>query len=462
MKNRIFQSFYSSSAPRTNIISAVILIMSISIIGVALFSSSNAAIKPLTPGTSWQWQLTGTVDQTVLDNVNNTKKMYDIDLFDNTASTVSTLKAKGITVVCYFSAGSAENWRSDYGSFPSSVKGNGLDGWPGETWLDVRNWAVLEPIMSSRMDLAVSKGCDGVEPDNVDGYTNNTGFPLTSASQITYNKNLASTAHAHGLSVALKNDVDQIPQLVNDFDWALNEECFHYNECGGYSAFINQNKAVFGVEYTGNISTFCPQANAANYDWLKKDLDLTATRTACREGNGSVSPPPPAAPTVTFSANPLTINSGGSSNLSWSSTNTTGCTASNAWSGTKAVSGNQSISPTSPSTYTLTCSGAGGSANKSVTISINPVNPPPTPPPAIPPPPTPVPQPSPRPTPTPTPSPPPAAGKYCDLNGDNRVDIFDLSIILSRYGGTSSTADINNDGKVDIFDLSILLSNYGK
>jgi hypothetical protein len=359
MKSRIFQSFHGNSTSRSNIIGALILTTIISIIGVTIIKGGNAAIKPVSPGTSWQWQLTGTVDQTVLDNVSNSKKLYDIDLFDNPASTVAGLKAKGITVICYFSAGTSENWRADYSSFPSSVQGSG-NGWPGEKWLDIRNWSVLGPIMTARMDLAVTKGCDGVEPDNVDGYNNSTGFPLTAANQITFNKNLAAAAHARGLNVALKNDVDQLSQLVNDFDWALNEECFHYSECGGYSAFVAQNKAVLGVEYTGSTSTFCPQANAANYDWLKKDLDLTATRTACREGNGSVSPPP--AP-----------------------------------------------------------------------------QPPPTPPP-----------------------PPPSTPKPGDLNGDNKVDIFDLSTLLSHYGSSDAVSDINNDGTVNIFDLSILLSNYGK
>lgn len=243
----------------------------------------STGIKALTPGTSWQWQLTGTINETILDGATSAKKMYDIDLYDTPAATISRLKAKNITVICYFSAGSAENWRPDYASFPASVKGKGLDGWAGETWLDVRQLSILKPIMGARMDLAVSKGCDGVEPDNVDAYTNSTGFSLAAADQLAYNRMLATEAHARNLSVGLKNDVDQVAQLASNFDWALNEQCYQYNECGDYSSFIGQNKAVFGVEYKGSTSTFCPKANAANYDWLLKDLNLGATpRTACR------------------------------------------------------------------------------------------------------------------------------------------------------------------------------------
>jgi hypothetical protein len=246
---------------------------------------STGSIKPLTPGTTWNWQLTGTINTTILDASTNPKKMMDIDLEDNSAATISTLKKKGIAVICYFSAGTSEDWRSDYSKFTAAVKGNKVDGWAGENWLDVRNTAVLKPIMTARMDVAVSKGCDGLEPDNVDGYSNNSGFPLTASDQINYLTMLANEAHSRNLSIGLKNDIDQVQQLSSTFDWALNEQCYQYNECGVYTAFVQKNKAVFGVEYSGSTSTFCPKANAANYDWLLKDLNLGATpRTACRNG----------------------------------------------------------------------------------------------------------------------------------------------------------------------------------
>jgi hypothetical protein len=99
------------------------------------------------------------------------------------------------------------------------------------------------------MDLAVSKGCDGVDPDNVDGYTNNTGLPLMVDTQLDYNRFLANAAHARGLAIGLKNDVGQLTDLASSFDFAINEQCFQYNECGGYSAFTAQGKPVFNVEY---------------------------------------------------------------------------------------------------------------------------------------------------------------------------------------------------------------------
>ena len=225
--------------------------------------------------TSWQWQLTGTVDQSV--NVS----MYDIDMFDNASSVVSSLHAAGRIVICYIDAGTWENWRPDASQFPASVKGRN-NGWPGEKWLDIRQLSILGPIMQARMDLCKSKGFDGVEFDNVDGYSNKTGFPLTYNDQLTYNTWLANQAHTRSLSVALKNDLGQVHDLLPYFDWALDEQCFQYTECNKLQPFINANKAVMEVEYNLNPTKFCPSANAMNFNSLKKHLNLGVYRVACR------------------------------------------------------------------------------------------------------------------------------------------------------------------------------------
>ncbi|MFZ1757212.1 MAG: endo alpha-1,4 polygalactosaminidase [Caldilineaceae bacterium] len=238
-------------------------------------SPRSAAIWQPAPGTSWQWQLKETIDTSFAVT------MYDIDLFDAPQATIDELHNAGRVVICYFSAGSWENWRDDAGAFPSSVLGEPLDGWPDEKWLDIRQIASLTPVMTARLDLAVTKKCDGVEPDNVDGYANESGFPLSGADQVAYNRWLAQQAHSRGLSIGLKNDLDQIPQLVEDFDWALNEQCFQYNECDTLLPFVQAGKAVFGVEYAGDPAVFCPQANGKGYSWLRKNLDLDAYRVDC-------------------------------------------------------------------------------------------------------------------------------------------------------------------------------------
>ncbi len=245
-------------------------------VSVAIFDRDISNVWKPMPGTSWQLQLNGPVD-TSFD-----VQMYDIDLFDTDQDVIDRLHNSGRIVICYLSAGSWENWRPDAGQFPESVKGNTLEEWPDEKWLDIRQIDILGPLVEARLDLAIQKGCDGVDPDNVDAYTNATGFPLTAEDQIRFNVWLANEAHERNLSVGLKNDLDQVQELLPYFDWALNEQCFQYEECHLLLPFVQAGKAVFGVEYELMPQEFCPQANAMNFDWLKKNYDLDATRQSCR------------------------------------------------------------------------------------------------------------------------------------------------------------------------------------
>jgi len=227
------------------------------------------------PGSSWQWQLRGAIDLEV------DAAMFDVDLFDVSASTVEELHRRGRKAICYVSAGSFEDWRPDAGRFPAAVKGKAMDGWPGEVWLDIRQLGALVPIIDARMDLCRSKGFDGIELDNVDGYANESGFPLSAADQLRFNRLLARHAHARGLSVGLKNDVEQVPALVGDFDWALNEECFEHDECRRLLPFVTAGKAVFNVEYRLSAAEVCPRASALGFSTLIKDRALGARRQAC-------------------------------------------------------------------------------------------------------------------------------------------------------------------------------------
>lgn len=228
--------------------------------------------KP-TQNTTWHWQLKDTV------NTSYDVELYDIDLFDSDEELISSLQDRGVKVICYFSAGSYEEWREDAQSFPQSVLGNDLDGWEGERWLDISSEFIL-PIMQERLDLAVEKGCDGVEPDNVDGYINNTGFNLSSNDQLLYNVFLANEARSRGLSVGLKNDISQIPRLEPYFDFSVNESCHKYNECSGMLLFIEKGKPVFNAEYdekyfdTHERDILCQSASDLGFQTLFLPLSL--------------------------------------------------------------------------------------------------------------------------------------------------------------------------------------------
>ncbi len=229
------------------------------------------------PGTTWQWQLTGPLDLSI------NAQVYDVDLFETPKETIERLHNMGRKVICYLNAGSWESWRPDASKYPESILGKELEGWEGERWIDIREISLLAPILEARLDLAVEKGCDGIEPDNIDGYTNETGFPLTERDQLLFNRWISLVCHKRGLSVGLKNDLAQVDPLLPFFDWALNESCFQYNECEKLLPFVKSGKAVFGVEYAGDPDQFCPQANAMGFSWMKKHLNLDAWREACWE-----------------------------------------------------------------------------------------------------------------------------------------------------------------------------------
>ena len=210
--------------------------------------------------------------------------IYDIDLFDNDANVVAALHAQGRKVVCYINVGAWESWRPDKDQFPVSVIGKDYAGWEGEKWLDIRQIDLLAPIMQARFDQCQARGFDGIEPDNIDGYANVTGFSLSREDQLAYNIWLANEAHARGLSIGLKNDPDQVADLLPHFDWALTEDCFVQGWCEQLSGFVAAGKPVFSVEYTDTGVTkdqFCPQAEALGFNAILKNRELDAHREAC-------------------------------------------------------------------------------------------------------------------------------------------------------------------------------------
>jgi hypothetical protein len=200
--------------------------------------------------------------------------VFDIDGQDNSAAVVAALHAGGAKVICYVDAGTWEPGRSDSSSFPDSVQGSGVDGWPGEKWLDIRQINTLEPIMRARFQTCKAKGFDAIEPDNIDGYSNGSGFPLTGSDQLAYNRALASWAHALDLGIGLKNDGDQGAALEPDFDWALDEQCYDYDECGYLTSFTKADKAVWIAEYRTLTDAECADSKAKSFNTAQYELNL--------------------------------------------------------------------------------------------------------------------------------------------------------------------------------------------
>ncbi len=230
------------------------------------FDSQNASIlfyndqefkmeKPAIqlPGlVSWFYQLTGLLQA-------RPPSIYIIDMFEHSASKIKELKNSGHTVICSVSAGTVENWNADANRFPAEAIGQNVSGSNSEKWLDTRNTAVRS-IMLARLDLARDKGCHGIDFDNVDGFTNATGFSLTKENQLEYNQYLAFAAHDRYLILSLNNVPELAPIQANIFDFAIAEDCFKYNECSAYQAFIQRQKPVLAAEYGPFSESQCMSA----------------------------------------------------------------------------------------------------------------------------------------------------------------------------------------------------------
>ena len=210
--------------------------------------------------------------------------VFDLDLFETPQETIDSLHKAGKRVICYINVGAWEEYRPDADAFPDAVIGKNYIGWDGERWLDVSNYGNFSSLISARIDLAVSKGCDGIDPDNINGFQQDTGFSITPQDQLAYNIWLSEQAHQRGLSIGMKNNNQQVAHLVNYFDFALLEDCAVYGECTDFQPFIEQGKAVFQVEYTDNFSSldeFCETPGRNHFFGLLKHRDLDAWVDLC-------------------------------------------------------------------------------------------------------------------------------------------------------------------------------------
>lgn len=225
------------------------------------------------PGVSFQIQFSGKLRAT-------TAGVIDLDGVETSKATVTRLKRAGKRVICYFNAGAWENWRSDRGKFPASVRGKKLDGWPDERWLDIRKRSILMPIMTARMKVCKAKGFDAVDPDNLDGYQADTGFRITRKAELAYVKALSRVAHRLGMSIGLKNGLGLIRAAEPMVDFAVNEQCLQYHECSAYRPFVRAKKAVFHIEYRGTIASICAHT-PAGFSTVRKHLRLDAWARRC-------------------------------------------------------------------------------------------------------------------------------------------------------------------------------------
>jgi len=252
------------------------LVLALTTVVAACFSDPDASVArsprwtPEPTTASWQFQLQGRIDTSIEAPV------YELDGFDVPARTVRKLHRLGRRVICYVDVGSWENYRPDAKRFPRSVLGRRYEGYPDERWLDIRRFHRFSGLLGERIRMCARKGFDALEPDNINGWENPTGFRITRRHQLRFNRWIARVSHRNGLSVALKNDGRQARRLVGQFDFAVVEQCFQYRECGWFRPFIRRGKAVFEVEYERPRRAFCAKAKRMRFSAIGKRYSLFA------------------------------------------------------------------------------------------------------------------------------------------------------------------------------------------
>jgi hypothetical protein len=154
------------------------------------------------------------------------------DLLETPAADFAQCQAMGAKMLCYLSS-QYEEWRDDAGDF--GALDEPLDGWPGEQWVDPTDPKNLA-VMIARLDIAVQKGCDGVDVDNIDR-DGHEGYIGT----------IFDEARSRGLLVSQKNAVEKIDLFWGKVDLYQNEQCQEYDECAPYEGL---GRPVHNIEYT--------------------------------------------------------------------------------------------------------------------------------------------------------------------------------------------------------------------
>ena len=152
------QEFLRSKAPTVDMFNWLPLVF--------LFTVLSHAQSQFQRGQKWQIILTGVPDTSKMPLPPTDAPVWDIDLFDSDAVTIQALKGSGKVVICYFSAGTVEDWRADARDFPTGDTGKVLPEWPNEKWIRTGSTKVRD-IMAKRIKLAGDKGCDAIDPDNI-------------------------------------------------------------------------------------------------------------------------------------------------------------------------------------------------------------------------------------------------------------------------------------------------------
>ncbi|MCB9819462.1 hypothetical protein H6789_02030 [Candidatus Nomurabacteria bacterium] len=184
-------------------------------------------------------------------------------------------------------------------------------------------------------------------------------------------KNLTATCNAEGTQATL-SWTDQYN--TNNYPLRVDMNPSSWNRTGNCDG--TWQNGDFCTDSQSSKSRTIPVQPNTLYEWWVhsiKDGEASASSLSSFQCTPQIVPEEENLPSLTLTASPSTVASGGSSTLTWTTANVTSCTASGAWSGSKTASGgSQNVSNiTSNSTYTLTCTGPNGSVSRTATVTVS-------------------------------------------------------------------------------------------
>ncbi len=225
------------------------------------------------PKTSYQIQVSGDIKTDL------PVKVFILDGYKAPQAIIDKLHDANKKVICQVSLGTVVKGTEDFNVLTEEMIGRKAIG--DSVYVDIKSPTVMKVIENRLVDMSKKK-CDGIDGTDAQNWNEQTGFTITKEDQIRYNVWIVNKAHEYGLSMGLHNDADQVTDLVDYYDFAVNDECVRLNECEKYLPFVENNKAVFTVEYTGNKDEICPYANEMELSVVFKSPQLGSEYQACQ------------------------------------------------------------------------------------------------------------------------------------------------------------------------------------
>lgn len=174
---------------------------------------------------------------------------------------------------------------------------------------------------------------------------------------------------------SVAKDINASGKIVGFYDTKANG--YSFQDIGNHTAFLYDSEGMHDLntllvanpdQLTVNDAAGINDNGQIAATGLDKNYNLVPLLLT-----PATNPPPPTGTTVTLTASPTSISSGGSTTLTWSSANATYCSATTSagFSGEIPLSGNATLTQTVTTTYNLSCTGASGSNSQSVTVAVN-------------------------------------------------------------------------------------------